>query len=505
MTKFIRFFFIFCVFFTSLGEICASPREVVSTSIQDARKLPVGIKEFTRYFDISVIPLAERVEFVKTLELHINEIKPVGEEVVRFRIIDGNVLAVYLHDLNWNVNVWEKLAEVEPWYTVQTITIVKVLQTKMDDGRIFYRFSPKDDWVISTKWEGAKEKIIKTPAIPNDGRYDVKEMAELQLLTHSKVPIVAADWFLIQTSRQLDLRNQQTGAGYYDFLGIKDRNTFEKLIKLNVKDSLEFGFDLQFAMDRSGVGQHGRQGDRFKALGGGAWKTRDPNRPDDTSNPIRLLRREDYKHVAERHFALKADGLFIFLLCTDQGVRQDTAPDNAVGPDDSPGRLPGMDGRIHVGLCTHCHTEGLKPIDDVIRETQRLPNILKSVDPLVAQQLRRRYSTDLQYYLDEDNKIYANGIKRINGRTIKENSVAARTAYHNYVHKAYAIEDIAFRMGVDAKKLFAALEEAGDEKKGRQIDIVLSLLLARKPRPLRIEHVEELVSELWKIYTLYGK
>ncbi|MFX8805542.1 hypothetical protein ABTM67_20535, partial [Acinetobacter baumannii] len=67
--------------------------------------------------------------------------------------------------------------------------------------------------------------------------------------------------------------------------------------------------------------------------GGRRWKTLDSNLARGKSNAIQALRKGDYQHKAEEHYGFLPNGLFAFLLATDKGVRQDTAPANVVGGD----------------------------------------------------------------------------------------------------------------------------------------------------------------------------
>src|SRR6185437_3694782 len=59
---------------------------------------------------------------------------------------------------------------------------------------------------------------------------------ELYRLTQSQVPVVTGDWFFVQTCIEADRGGIGRGFGYYDFLGMKNRADYFKIIGLDEKD-----------------------------------------------------------------------------------------------------------------------------------------------------------------------------------------------------------------------------------------------------------------------------
>lgn len=458
----------------------ASPQSALAAAWEDARGIPPGAAQYTRYLDASVFPAGYRDEAFKAMNFHANQLSR-APDLAPLRKVGPELWAVSTEDYGWDVKTWEKLADVDPYFHVQAVI------EKPWYGGV---------WNGDGKWYAAGSFNYKHRTTAHAPWLDRQKIAELAYRTQSNAPIVRADWWFTQTCRQVDLQNKSV-VGYYDFLDIKDRAGFQKLIKLNEKDSIEFGKELRAALENSGVANEGRQIVRFQGLGGGAWGTFDSDSSTGKSNPIRNLGRGDYKHQAEEWYGTLANGLFAYFLGDQNGKRQDSAPD-FIGSDDSPLRT-GRDAKIHVCLaCIRCHVEGLRPIDDWVRRTLRNPAQLQADDYKKYVELKRQYLSPLESKLEEDRRVFAAAVKEVNGYTVAENSKAFAGLFDFYAHRQRGTAEIAAEMGLAEAVLVQKLKDYAKLNYGK-VDLVVVGLLARPPTPLRVSHLEELQPLLWKI------
>lgn len=458
------------------APVLASPQSAMAAALADARKLPPAIAQQTRYLDGSNLPAEYRTEASRVLDFHANQLSR-NSELVKLRRVSPDLWAVVLTDYSWERQVWENLAVIEPHFHVLALWPGGV----WPDGRYYapgtFRYAVPGFWL------------------------DQKQAAELTLLTNSGVPLVRADWWFVQSARQLSLNNQQTGAGYYDWLGLKARKDFEKLVRLDEKASVELGKEIRAVVERSGVATQNRQILRLQTLTGGYWMTLDAKSSTNKQNAIRLLGKGDYRHDAEEIFGVLPNGLFGFFLSAADGTRQDSAPD-FIGVDDSPLRL-GRDARIHIGLaCVRCHVEGLRPIDDWVRRTLRSPLQLNVADPVRINEFRRQYFSNLERQREKDNAVYAEALEEISGWKPAEAAKAFAGFWNRYALQNHDLKGVAKEMGLADDELAGALKKEGSPPpagKGR-LDAVLSGLLQSPESKIRPEQLEELMPELWRIY-----
>jgi hypothetical protein len=448
-----------------------SPSSALSAAVADAARLPPTVRVLTRYLDLSALPPTMRADAIKTLAFHTNQLSR-NPEFVRPRAVNDELLAVVLTDYGWKSTTWEKLANIEPYYHVQLLE----QWPGGYSGATFY-----------------KPGRYRTPAAAP--WLDAKQIAYLIIATQSQAPIVRADWWFVQSARQLSLDNNQTGAGYYDWLGITKRADFERLVKLNAKDSIEIGKEIRAAVERSGVATQNRQIVRLQALTGGYWTTLDTDDSTGRGNAIRNLGRGDYQHLAEEIYAPLSNGLFAYFLGDVNGKRQDSAPD-FIGADDSPLRS-GKDARIHVcKSCIACHTDGLRSIDDWVRRTLRSPLGLQSPDYAKYVELRRQYFSNLDRQLNRDREVYADAVKELTGWTTGANAIAFANLWNWYAIRDRSLEDIAREIGRDPAAFRAALQTYA--AKTGTLDLVLAGLLQDPQSRIRVEMVEELMPVIYQ-------
>lgn len=451
---------------TAVNLHAQSPTQLVTEALADARKLPPGIRPLVRY--LSIANLADKPTALKVLTFHCNQLSR-NPDLIPPTVVSPNLVRVNLLDYSWDSAVWEKLAAIDPYYHVQVETEeVERWGIKQSDGT----------WTQTETRKTGKKTRQGMPA----SWLPPAQIAELSTTCGSAVPIARADWWFVQTARQLSLTNKETGAGYYDFLGVKNRKDFEKLIRLNVKDSVAIGRDMRAAVEHSGVATQGRQIVRYQALSGGAWVTLDVDDATGEGNPLRNLKVGTFKHKAEEHIASLPNGLAAWFLCQgdEKGERQSTAPD-FIGADDSAFRV-GRDARIHPCLsCVRCHVEAsLRPIDDWAR--RRAKNI-NSPDYGELLTLRRQYFSNLNRQLDKDRAVYREALRETNGWTPQENAMQFAAFYDAYVEMV-TTETAAREMGVTVDALRRTFASSSDPS--------LAGLAAEPSEPMTRVHAEEL-------------
>jgi hypothetical protein len=455
------------------GSAWAGPADALAVALADARRLPPDQAQATRYL---WQPGGYSQADYLVVSFWVNSLSR-GADLLRPRAVDKDLLAVGLDDYGWDAAVWEQLADVpEPYFTVAA-----EVEERQYQEYGYYQGPGQTNWVTTRKEPAGVKKVRQAAAAP---WLPAARAADLQRLTGSLVPLVRADWWLAQACRQVSLRNKQTGVGYYDWLGIKDRAGLAALVKFKQKDSDDLGRHLRAVAEKSGVAQHGRQLARFQSLAGAWWTTFDAKELAQDNLPTELLKPGAFRHDAEEVFAALPNGLWAFGLFDAKGARQDTAPD-FIGPDDSPLRT-GRDGRIHVGLsCVRCHVEGgLRPVDDWARRTFTGRVELVSPDKKERDEFRRLYLSDLGRALERDRKVFAEALEGLGGPgwTPPLNAAAFARYYDRYAEAGVSLGRLADELGVPEKALAARL-------RGRAAPLSLAPLLAGGT--LRRETVED--------------
>lgn len=336
------------------------------------------------------------------------------------------------------------------------------------------------------------KKKIDVAAAPQLGKFALfwgiavhnqAPIAELIKMTESQTPLLRWDWFWIETSIQEGRTASQTG--YYDFLGIKNRDDFQKAVGFDPKLADKTYKRWRAIVKESGVSHFPRQIERDGSLDGGYWFTLDVlDQPTGPRNALRQLDK-DFHHQAEEHYAIGPAGMPWLLACSNDGVLQNSAPDR-VGPDKTRG---GNRTTIDVGAgCIRCHQEILRPIANWAETSFKLPTTAElPIEKALAAQ--RLYFRPLKQKLDADRQAFADRILQCNGLDPKKNAEIYATWQDRYNEDRLGIDDLARELGTTPKRLGDVLLAVQTQKK---LDPVLADLVASPTGKIRRESVEEL-------------
>jgi hypothetical protein len=304
----------------------------------------------------------------------------------------------------------------------------------------------------------------------------------LKKRTCSEIPVVYGTWALVQSARQLSIRNADEGTGYYDFLGFKSRDDFFDRIGLDEKESMRLYQVWREVVQRSGVSQQSRQVVVYGAVTGPAYGTLDTFDQSKRGQPKRNLRGGEFRHDAEEWFGFNAQGLPVTIAVDAGGVLQSTVPDK-VGPNKSP-RVVGNDLRIHPNLsCLDCHSgkrewDWLEPVGGWARKHFRPGGPFKLQDPSrkTFLELRDQYLGEFNELLWDGRAKYARAVARITQGTTVFTADQLTDLYVKewnwYVEEDVTPERAALELGV-TKELFLDRLRAWDRVKGGS-DLVLS-------------------------------
>jgi len=473
-----------CVLALALpAAVLPSPRLACAAAAADLRTIPKKDRPGIRYLLRNARNNAD-LDLALTLQLNLlsREGKPAAPVLVTpwlYRINLGH--------FDLPLHVWERLARTDVFFHHPRKYLVSVTDDEVWPGGSVRsgRFFERGVYLVKRR---PGQTVRGEPAF----WLDPDDISYLRLQTYSEAPILDAAWFVVQTARQLSIRNEEEGTGYYDFMGFKDRKAFLDFVGLREKDAIKRLQEWRAVIERSGVSQQNRQVVRFRGTTGPVWVTLDVFKQAGRGVARRNLRRDEFAHDAEEWFGFNYFGLPVTFLADAKGVAQASAPDK-VGGDSSPLNV-GRDSRIHANLsCIRCHGARLKDdrwlrsLDDWTRRNDRLR--LQDPNPKVALELARQYMSDLNWELNRDRDRYARAAALVSrtkakpaGLTIYELSLAYSRMWNDYVEAPVTLVDAAREWGVTPARLVRSLRLLETYKGGS--DLVLSSYLDNPPQPL---------------------
>lgn len=433
----------------------------IEAAIKDAKTLDPDIVKYTRYFTFKGTIVKDEKELKIAHQIFIFHLWSIAHkpEPPKLRFITPTLVSINLKYFGIDQFVFGRLAYVDPYH--------HVLLT--EDGK----------------------KVKTFAAAPQTS----KNIAELIKLTTSQLCILRWDWFWIQSSIQEGRGEVGQGTGYYDFIGVKNRDDYFKLIGADVKKAEELYHQWIGIIKESGVAYFPRQVQRESIFGGARWFTRDIlDPPVGNRNALRQLDK-DFKHQAEEHYAPGPSGLPVYLACNSDGVLQNSAPDR-VGPDKT---RSGNRTTIDVNAsCVRCHIEILRPIDNWIKNFN---------DPITAElpfsnalNIQSLYFRNLESKLEQDRKIFIDRLKECNGLDPKTNATQYATFFDRYTEQLLDINQVSHELGTTPERLNQVFTALVVQKK---LDPVFVDLIKNPKSTIRRELFEELFPVL--IIYLGGK
>jgi hypothetical protein len=440
------------------------PRLAVTAALNDCDQQAKEDQPFLRYL---YLPVNSDV-FFQALRVHVNLLSREAQLAYPKQVMPG-LWRVDLRDYQWNPKVWEKLADIDPYFhRKQNQEIVEVIteevEVYVDQPYGYYSGSTFIQTEVRREKQTRKRKREKRSRVVQSLLYvplGAGQLASLSLLSQSQAPIVRADWFLVQGARQISLNNNaKTGVGYYDWLELPDRDAYFKLIGENENESVRLQTEIRAVVSESGISAQNRQIVRTGVITGKHWTTLDVFDQSGKGIAIQTLRRGEFNHDTEEHYAPLANGLPVTFLSDAKGVRQDSAPDKLGGNRSDLNKS--ADTRIHVNFsCIQCHQGAiLMGISDDVRPvyTGRLGVLSNSKD--VSLELRRQYGASLETALDKDRSEYQDAFHKITGKPAQATMTLYSLAFTHYAYDRVDLQTAANELGAPDFAFLKTLKEA---------------------------------------------
>lgn len=448
-----------------LPEKPAGPAEAVSAARADASLLAKSALTETdleayRYFWVSAPEGKEREKVRTAFRLHVNLLsrEPDMASIVEVR---PWLWRVDMDETGWDRATLEAAARFDPFFHVQQEVSADSTFKVFWPGGIDSRTGEHSDrGVYPVEVKKGKRASLAAPWL------NAQDIVALRTMLYSEAPIVSAEWFIAQSARQISANSQQTGLGYYDFLKLRDRDAYFKLLRFSEQDSIAVGKEIRAVSEFSGVSPLPRQFVRYAAPSGAVWVALDTTDARRKGVAINNLERGGFQHQIEEWYGFLPNGLPATFLSNEKGVRANNAPADAAGFRDDSVLNESKDGRIHVNLaCLRCHGGAvLKPIDDYVRKVYQQPLALGVSDKKKLLTLRRQYFSNITRALKRDVEDYQDAFHLATATKTNPKGLDAGEAvkayarvYHSYVDDPVTLERSARELGVDAKAWQAAL------------------------------------------------
>lgn len=483
-----------------------SPNDAVIVSLKHAKTLTTDEARRTRYLSLYNLNEVQIGELQKALSFHVNSLSREGD-VTKPKLIAPNLVRVILDDYTWKRETWERLADVDPHFHQAKLIDEDIYEDKefgwwvTKDGRMLNEKTPGSTWKLDhiEKRKVGTKKIRKNAL--SASWLDTNAISELIVLTNSQVPIVRADWFIVQTAIA---RKDQVS--YYDFLELGDKEKdFLDLIGADIKLSKAKKKEIAAILDISGVAINNRRIVVLQSVTGPYFLTQDFNTSTGQQNVARFLDgdTEPPNGDASEQYGVLSNGLFCYWLQNGNGIRQDIVP-QGIALDN---HTKNKDKNIHGGIksCVSCHIEGIRPIDDYARRVFEGEIPLQSPNYQKYIRLKQLYLSDLEGRVRRTNQDYTEVLLRVNGLTPQKNAKLYEQTWDDYVEIPVTLEQAAREIGCTPEKLLNSMNRyrIDEQAKVGFYDPVVGRLLKNPPIPIRREHFDEVFGLLQTIIRIY--
>jgi hypothetical protein len=470
------------------GAVAAGPGEAVRAAAADAAKQSPKDAPYRRYLILPDDREYREKVFAKVLAFHCNSLSR-EPELAAPQPVAENVVRVDFRDYGWKRETWEKLAEVEPYLHVDLEkAAVRVEKVAVEDMVWIVPVGGRGYWEKRVRYEERAVKDAPKKDRAHAPWMPTAEIAYLAKTLDSDAPIVRADWFIHQTAVA-----EGRKAGYYDWLALgKHEADFQRLVGADVKLAAERKKEMAAAVAKSAVTRNNRGIEWFQGFGGGYYRTQDFLSNTQRQNVTRVLKGdlEPPHGDASEQYGFLPNELFGYWLQNKDGVRQNLAPSNIATDTQSTSLFRDVEPMLG---CVRCHKEGLRPVNDWMRNVyaQGNPGGLAGKDYVDFTRLQRLYLSDLDGQLKRDNAIYIAALKRLNGVgwTPKVNSDSYGEAWRRYADADLTLAGMAEELETTEEKLLEAARAYVKEYAGAAEPAVVGLLA--KGIKVRREHFEE--------------
>lgn len=467
----------------------AGPSDAVTAAANDLLAQPIEVRPYLRYLSLYHLEGKgnERwlADWKAVVDFHVNTLSRRQRLQPAVRVT-ASLLRVNIKDYGWDPKVWEKLAQIEPYFHA-TLLVEKVTdeQRYHPGGEVNGTYYAPGNYTFRERTKVKKRSAAHW--LPTQAAATLAKWCE------TETPIVRADWFFYQTSIAKD-----RVAGYYDWLGLgKNAKDFQKLLGGDEDVARAVGREIRGIRGKSGVTLSNRVIVRYGAATGGWWVTYDYKDNDRGRNVIRNLDKDvnPPDGDASEQLGFLPNGLFAWWLQDANGVRQDTAPDFIA----SDNAATGNDKRVHCAMsCYRCHVEGIRPVGDYARRLYRGKVKLAAVDYEKYVRLVDLYLTDLKRWVDQDTDQYSRSVWELTRMKPGELMRVYGRCWDHYLERDLDAGAVAEELGTTPAHLMLVLRTYATPGKGiPPLDPVLAQLIAEdddgnpEPIPLRREHLEE--------------
>ena len=473
--------------------VAQSPAASVQAAAADLLRVRADRQPYTRYLSLYHITDKKSLDqWDAVLRFWANSLSREADLVAPVRVA-ANLWRVDLGDYGWRAETWERLAEVEPYYTVKLITLVEAKPARTVREWWKGGINPADGKHYDAGWYNAQypaveaKRGVKSAFAP---WVDAAASKKLFQATGSQAPIVRLDWWIFQTGQATDRK-----AGYYDWLALGTKEAdFLALGKADLKGSEEIRKLRRANVKKSDV-VHNARG----MLGGStltegvAFMTRDYARTVAEKNALRLLEDDAPEDGGEGYITL-ANGLFAFWVQNAKRERVDAVPSN-IASNRKDQKISGTRSEVEVGFaCVSCHIEGLRSINSWVKSVYKTPFQLEGLLDEDTRRLRAAYDAKLVKLVKRGNDVYGEALKECNGLTPGANAKAFAEAWNYYADGERTPAEVAAELGTDEKTLIAALKAEAQRLKlagkGGKLDPILQSIT--QGESVRVEHLEEI-------------
>lgn len=327
-----------------------------------------------------------------------------------------------------------------------------LLPEAIDDQQTIYRINLADlDWDRRRLWHLMLTQYPYGISYDSSPDRQLAQMArEVYQLTGCRIPVIRADWF-VATASQPPLYHQllDLPAGAHADRALEHRlgvDVYRDFFKNRLRRA---GFA------QSNVSDHNRLVDRHQSQFGAYWKSYDfgssEGRQDLTDFPLgpafrdNLFARHAFEHEGGEIIFTLPNGLQGYLLIDGDGNRIDRGPLNVVYDRKRPlGNLEVINGVS----CMSCHSDGMQPFTDDVRNSHSLAG-------RAAQKVERLYPSDEAFrkLVEADAQVFRAAVQRATGAFLQDSDDPLRKEPVGAIASQYSgnlfLADIAAELNVE--------------------------------------------------------